>query len=299
MIKYNNNTIGDWNFGDDNVKKVYVNESLCYQTFEFVAPPPAEKDYFRFISRGDGTFTFFANKANSGNTLSYSIDNGSTWTALGNGEESPSLSSGDIIMWKGSNHTINGGGIGTFSSTTNFDVVGNIMSLHYGDNFEGETDLTDKNNAFMNLFSGCTTVINASGMTLPATTLSTQCYCNMFNRASNLETPPLLTAATTLTTGCYQNMFYCYPSSNTLKTEESYFLPALTLVQNCYSQMFYGRSSVNKITCLATSGINSNGSTNNWLYNTSSTGTFTRTANVTWPTNSSGRKDWTLVNYQP
>lgn len=30
MIKYNNNTINDWNFGDDNIIKVYRNNAVCY-----------------------------------------------------------------------------------------------------------------------------------------------------------------------------------------------------------------------------------------------------------------------------
>ena len=255
------------------------------------------KNYLRFVSRGTGTFTFFANRSYSGNTLSYSLDSGSTWTQLGNGVNSPTVASGDVIMWKGTNHTLYEGGIGTFSSTTQFDIEGNIMSLHYGDNFENSVNLTGKDYAFMNLFSGCTTVINADKLELPATTLSQNCYTNLFNRASNLVSPPSLTAATTLAVGCYFNMFYCYPSSSSLIVSESYFLPATTLVQDCYRQMFYGRSGFNKITCLATSGINTNNSTNNWLTNTASSGTFTRAPGVSWPTGNNGRKNWTLVDY--
>jgi hypothetical protein len=30
MIKYNSNTINDWNFGDDNIIKVYRNNAVCY-----------------------------------------------------------------------------------------------------------------------------------------------------------------------------------------------------------------------------------------------------------------------------
>ena len=31
MIKYNLNNIKDWNYGDDNIKKVYYHNSICYQ----------------------------------------------------------------------------------------------------------------------------------------------------------------------------------------------------------------------------------------------------------------------------
>lgn len=288
-IKIGNLDISSFKVGSSDCK-VYLGDTLLY-------PTQNVKDYFRLVSRGSGTITFFANYADSGNTLSYSLNSGSTWSVLENGSPSPSLSEGDVVMLKGSNLTINTSGIGSFSSTTNFDVEGNIMSLHYGDNFEGETSFSGKDYAFMNLFSGCTTVINADKLVLPATTLSKYCYCNMFNRAINLAKPPSLSAATTLAVGCCQNMYYNSPSNTSFSVEESYFLPATTLVQDCYRQMFYGCSHFNKITCLATSGINTNNSTNIWLASTSSSGTFTRTAGVSWPTGNSGHKSWTLVNY--
>lgn len=291
-IKNGSFDITSFKVGSDDCK-IYLGETLLYPH-----STPAPKDYFRFVARSSGTFTYFDNGANTGNTLSYSLDSGTTWSQLGNGVPSPSLSEGDVIMWKGSGHTIaSNKGICTFSATTNFDVEGNIMSLHFGDDFEGEVSLAGKDRAFMNLFSGCTSVINASGMTLPATTLSTQCYCNMFNRAVNLATPPSVSAATALTTGCYQNMFYNSPSNTSFRVEESYFLPAQTLVSNCYAQMFYGCSKFDKVTCLATSGINKNNSTSSWLASTSSIGTFTRAAGVSWPSGSNGRKSWTLVDY--
>jgi len=44
-------------------------------------------------------------------------------------------------------------GIGKFTnSTASFDIEGNIMSLLYGDNFEGQTNLTGKTNAFIYIF---------------------------------------------------------------------------------------------------------------------------------------------------
>ena len=113
----------------------------------------------------------------------------------------------------------------------------------------------------------------------------------MFSRCTSLTTPPQL-PATALTTGCYYNMFY---QNTSLRT--SPVLPAPTLVQDCYRQMFYNCRNLNTVTCLATSGINTNNSTNNWLSNTSSSGTFYRAKNVSWPTGNSGHKTWTLVDY--
>ena len=167
---------------------------------------PQTKNYFKFIARGSGTYTFFANGANSGNTLSYSLDSGTTWTQLANGSPTPTVSAGDVVMWKGSNHTLGANGIGTFSATTNFDVAGNAMSLHFGDNFENQTSLSGKNYAFKNLFSGCSSVIDAENLELPATTLGMACYAGMFWRCTSLTTAPVL-PATTLASNCYESMF--------------------------------------------------------------------------------------------
>lgn len=370
-IKIGNIDITAFKVGSDNC-------SIYLGTVKLYPQTPTVKNYFRFISKGSGTFTFYANGADAGNTLSYSLDSGTTWTQLGNGVPSPSLSSGDVIMWKGSNHTLGTNGIGTFSSTTNFDVAGNAMSLHYGDNFENEVSLSGKDNAFRNLFSGCSTVNDAENLELPATTLSNYCYRAMFRYAVNLTKVPRALPATTLADACYQDMYYqcsaitsvasdylpattlasaCYwgmfqmcsgltstvssiPASNggtptlaasactnmfsrcgslatppalpatTLQPQcyfnmfyqnisltESPILPAPALVQDCYRQMFSNSTNLNKVTCLATSGINTNNSTTNWLSNTKTTGTFYRSPGVSWPTGNSGRKSWTLIDY--
>ena len=201
-------------------------------------------------------------------------------------------------MWKGNDVSIvEERGIGTFSSTTMFDVEGNIMSLLYGDDFENEKSLLGKDWAFMDLFSGCTTVVNAENLILPATTLSKMCYCNMFNRASKLETMPPLTAATTLAVGCCQNMYYNSPNNTVIKTPESYLLPAENLVQDCYRQMFLGckSSGFNKITCLAINGINISNSTKDFLYYTNS-GTFTKASSAYWESGRNGTNGWTVIN---
>ena len=145
------------------------------------------------------------------------------------------------------------------------------------------------NECYYGMFNGCTSLTTAPE--LSATTLVRRCYYNMFNRCTSLTTPPQL-PATTLATGCYYSMFYQCSSLTT-----SPVLSAETLVQDCYRQMFYNSTKLNTVTCLATSGINTNNSTSNWLSNTSSSGTFYRAAGVSWPTGNSGCKTWTLVDY--
>ena len=227
-IKIGSLDISAFKVGSDDCK-VYLGDTLLYPHSVSV------KNYFRFISKGTGTFTFFANGADAGNTLSYSLNSGSTWTQLGNGVPTPSVSNGDVIMWKGSNHTIGTNGIGTFSSTTNFDVAGNAMSLHYGDNFENEVSLSGKDYAFMNLFSGCSTVIDAENLELPATTLSNNCYQAMFRYAVNLTKIPKALPATALTDHCYEGMYYQCSSVTSIP---SHYLSATTLAPACYWSMF-------------------------------------------------------------
>jgi hypothetical protein len=140
-------------------------------------------------------------------------------------------------MWKGT-MTPQYDGVGTFSSTANFDVQGNIMSLLYGDNFKGQIDLTGKYGVFKKLFYQNTKVINAENLSLPATTLADYCYQGMFGKCTNLTAAPQL-PATTLTTGCYQGIFQ--DCSSLVNAPE---LPATTLAIYCYAIMFNGCTSL-------------------------------------------------------
>lgn len=69
---------------------------------------------------------------------------------------------------------------------------------------------------------------------LPATTLSMNCYANMFDSCTSLTNPPALPAET-LSGSCYANMFY-----SCSQLTEAPTLPATTLANYCYSSMFYG-----------------------------------------------------------
>ena len=308
-IKIGNLDISALKVGSDDCK-VYLGDTLLY--------PKTPKNYFKFIASGSGTFTFTPKTGvASGNVISYSVDSGSTWTSA---NTTSTVQSGDVVFIKGENLAISNNGIGTFSSTVNFDVEGNVMSLLYGDNFENETSLSGKDRAFMNLFSGCTTVINADKMELPATTLSTQCYCNMFNRAFNLIKAPSELPATTLGDACYMNMFYNCSAMTSVMDE----LPATTLAASAYSQMFtscsgmttapmlpaatvpiggyyrmfYYARKVNSITCLALDKTATN-SVGSWVTGVASSGTFTKHKDMTsWSTGNNGiPRNWTVVDY--
>ena len=185
------------------------------------------KDYLTFTVIENSTFSF------SVNNLQYSLDNGSTWTTLAAGSSTPTVNAGNKILWKRTGlRPTSSNGIGTFSATGNFEASGNIMSLYYGDNFTGQTDLTGKDYAFRKLFSSNTKLVNAENLILPATTLVNYCYYQMFSRCTSLTTAPEL-PATTLSSNCYYQTFFGCTSLTTAPE-----LPATTLVSNCYYQMF-------------------------------------------------------------
>ena len=175
----------------------------------------------------------FTNKASSG-SLYVSYDLGNNWYET---NSLLAVDSGNTVMFKGDLIPNYGNGIGQFSNNV-LEVQGNAMSLIYGDNFEGQTDLSGKVYAFANLFSGCTTITSAENMILPATTLANDCYVSMFQGCTSLTTTPQL-LATTLATRCYQYMFRGCTSLTTAPQ-----LSATVLASYCYSYMFQGCTSL-------------------------------------------------------
>lgn len=187
--------------------------------------------YLTFVATEDGTFQFT-------NDVMYSLDNGRTWETLLANTDSPIVSAGSKIMWKGELTPVSLTGIGNFSSTNTFTIQGNAMSLLYGDDFADKTNLASKSYAFMRLFMGCTGATSAAYLILPATTLSFECYNGMFIDCTSLLTAPEL-PATTLAYCCYYRMFEnC--TSLTVAPE----LPATTLASTCYDAMFKGCTSL-------------------------------------------------------
>lgn len=196
-------------------------------------PKDYSKKYLTFRALEDGTFSL----GFSTNDLQYSIDYGTTWITLTAGTNTPTVTKGNKILWKASGLTPTSSvGIGTFSSTGKFDVEGNIMSLVEGDNFVGITTMSDYQFRF--LFDGCTNLVNAKHLILPATTLAEECYDSMFRNCTSLTTAPEL-PATTLVTYCYGSMFEGCTSLTTAPE-----LPAMTLGNYCYQYMFKGCTSL-------------------------------------------------------
>ena len=102
--------------------------------------------YLTFEAIESGTFKFSG--ATSAHTLSYSLDDGTTWTSLAHNTNTPTINAGNKIMWKGDLTPQDYKGIGKFVATGKFDVYGNIMSLLYEDDFVGQISLEGNRYAF-------------------------------------------------------------------------------------------------------------------------------------------------------
>jgi len=179
-------------------------------------------------------------------SISYSTDNGETWTTVQNKDNKEenlqitvNVSEGDVVLWKGNATQLgnyNNDWHSFFSSTCEFNILGNVMSMCYGDDFNGETTL-EYEGQFGYLFSDFNEeleckVVDASKLQLPATILAEGCYDHMFQDCTSLTTAPEL-PATTLANDCYLSMF---GGCTNLTTAPQ--LPATTLSDECYAYMF-------------------------------------------------------------
>lgn len=196
--------------------------------------------YLTFVAIDDAQFFYIQDGSNY--TLSYSIDDGSTWSELQPRVNTPTVYAGQKIMWKGNMPSPTYEYAPSFNGNTNyrFNVEGNIMSLLYGDNFADKTTLYTS--ALHGTFAYCYKLISAEHLVLPATTLAEYCYEHMFYACNSLTTAPSTLPATTLAYRCYYMMF---TNCTSLKTVPS--LPATTLANGCYESMFKGCSSLGTV----------------------------------------------------
>ena len=139
---------------------------------------------------------------------------------------------------------------------------------------------------FESMFKNCTSLIAAPS--LPATTLNNSCYKSMFEGCVSLTIAPEL-PATTLSDYCYMDMF---KNCTSLLTAPE--LPAINLPTNGpYKEMFYNCNNINLIKAYFTNWEYGD-QAQNWLYGTSSTGTFIKNSNATWPEASVIPSGWTV-----
>lgn len=206
-----------------------------------------DKEYFQITNEYNGNNTIkFGRESDPGSssgqigiTLEYSTDGGSTWSSFSIGGRQvttvtvATIPAGGTILFRGNNTYINKAGSLRFSSTQNFSVSGNIMTLL---DKTGQS-VTLSVAGFRELFSG-SKVTDASKLKLPATTLVPNCYQLMFMNCTSLVNAPAL-PATTLAEACYNTMFQGCTALT--KAPE---LPATTLANSCYGAMFVNCTSL-------------------------------------------------------
>ena len=195
-----------------------------------------------------------------------------------------------------------------FSANVKHDVSGELCTLVSAGTITTVSE-------FVSLFRNDVNLVNASGLTINANTLTSWCLGHAFNGCTSLVSTPALTA-TTLGSYCYRGMFlgctslttapalsastlaeYCYYGmfQNCSSLTTAPVLPAAILLEGSYMEMFANCTSLNYIKCLATN-ISAALSLFNWVNGVASTGTFVKKAGVTWPTGRYGiPSGWTVI----
>ena len=304
MITYSDNIARKPYLGSTEIAEVWLGNVLIYpeNTVDY------SKQYLTFEVVEGGTIEFEATDESVSKTISYSLDNGQTWTDLTSSTSYQSmggtLSAGDKVLVKGINDTYASNDLGYYNhfiSTAKLNVYGNIMSLISGDNFVDNKTLTQIN-TFYCLFSNNSKLLSAKYLILPATTLTNYCYAFMFYNCTRLTTAPKLLPATTLADYCYYSMFIdctkltsapelpatklassCYSNmfENCYSLVNAPELPATELASSCYSNMFINCSSLKYIKAMFKNTPNTS-YTYNWVDGVASTGTFVKNATATW-----------------
>lgn len=284
--------------GTDLVSKVYLGDEVIWGG----ETNPYASMYLTAEIVCGGTFTI------SNPAVYYSVNDG-PWTQAARASTSSTLgnitvSAGDKIRFKGNQAGKEAfkwqNGAGT-SNLCFYDIYGNILSLEYGDNFEGQTGFITSSRPFYGTFRNTIGpgsiythfgIRDAKNLVLPPSVV-TDCYRSCFHGNINMISMPELPAKTPAT-GCYFFMFgHCYSltSSPVIQLE--------SLVSGSCYQMLQHCSGLTEITCLAQSGIDQDDSTTNWVQNVAGNGTFYKHPNATWPSGNNGiPTGWTVVDVQ-
>jgi hypothetical protein len=202
-----------------------------------------EDNYLTFTARyGEKNFFGIVNEGGNAPDVQYSLDSGATWTLLNAGDTVFLRKVGDYAMLKGNNPN---GFSKSLDSYTHFfmsngyssylKASGSVMSLIDG---TGRSKTIPNDYCFYRLFAECNALDNSPE--LPATTLTKECYREMFYGSFSLAVVDFnLLPAKQMTEGCYRGMFkYCVQLSNTPN------LPSRKLAPFCYAEMFEGCNSL-------------------------------------------------------
>lgn len=264
--KYNTDSDFKNDYFDDNfyfepwVSYTVGNEETHYNRYK-------TEQYLTFEVISSGNIQWKATDESLTKTIEYS-KNGGEWTEITSTTAGTNISvvAGDVVKFRGNNYTYGDpdgdypySGCSGFRGTAGFNVYGNIMSLIDSENFREldffpSSDSADSKFVFSHLFEWCNTMVDATNLALPVTSLTEGAYFAMFKDCRGLINAPEL-PATNLGERCYQNMFFnCYALQNAPK------LPARTILVSCYEGMFESCSALTKMATIK--GTN----TADWCY---------------------------------
>ena len=203
--------------------------------------------YITFKADAEQKFKMTTEREYTISELEYSVKDGEWTPVVANTEVPFGGDKGDLrLRGKNPNGTAKDNSNYSNIRFTNEDVkvacTGDIRTLL---NWKYYDTVDTKNARFCWLFSRCSVLTSAPE--LPATTLASYCYYNMFNCCSSLESAPVL-PATTLASNCYYEMFYGCTSLTSAPE-----LPAEKLSQECYKYTFRGCTKLSTVTMLASS----------------------------------------------
>lgn len=255
--------------GNTQVEKIYLGTDVVWPT------TPPEPIYsaipltFEIISGGTIAWERYTGAQSDSRTIQYKKNDGE-WTSItsntGNTKPYVNVVAGDKVEFKGTNIKYHTGAYNRFAGSATFKAYGNILSLIYGDNFLGETELPTSATSsynFDSLFWKNTGITDASNIIMPQNTRNS-CYNRMFEDCSNLEKAPTL--------------------------------PASQLEPYAYKYMFTNCGKLSHVKCLAIT-ISAKDCTANWLSSVANTGTFVKHPDATWPSGASGIPNgWTVEN---
>lgn len=252
------------------------------------------------------------------NACEYCIDGSDEWVSLPAGSYTSTVNKGQKISFRAKDiYPTSSNGIGMFTFTKPCNLLGNCMSMLFGDNAATNFSLSGYDYAFYRMFYNNTNVRSVAKGFLPAMGLSNNCYSNMFRGCSNMTEAPDLPALT-LTSYAYYMMFYGCSAltdapnimATTLGYQCCYYmfancsalingpdLFAETLTSYCYYYMFSNCSNLFKIKMLAID-ISASGCMTKWMQKVEKKGgLFYKHINATW--NVEGQdgvpKKWTII----
>jgi len=279
MIALGSTSLSKIYLGNTEVVKAYLGATQIWPIVSF-------NDAVRFTSDKGISSVGFSNLP-SNYSAEYSLNSGATWNTF-ESTTSIALSQGQSVYVRG---TLTNP---STSSTVHMTITGNVSAhgnanrlIDYGN--ESDTTLPG-NDAFYYFFGGCDGLVDASDLTLPATTLTARCYKNMFSGCENLMYGPATLPATHLTDECYSLMF----------ASDDSLLESPVIVDNSTHSgerhaygMFRGCYSIGKVTCLWHHPYQTSGTEDPWTTDWLGADAGTQATNPTLYQNPNITKEWT------